>query len=69
MFIHEGYNDTTNDNDIAVLVLDQSLGFNDHVKPIQLRDPRSEPSGASFFETVPPYTFRMNIMQLITIIN
>ena len=48
VFAHKAYNGTTFNNDIAVVVLDQSLEFNDVVKPIQLRDPTWELPGANF---------------------
>ena len=43
--MHKAYNDTTYNNDIAILVLSQPLNFDDRVKPIQLRDPRWELPG------------------------
>ena len=39
IFIHPAYNGATWNNDIAILVLNESLQFNDYVKPIKLRDP------------------------------
>ena len=49
VFVHKAYSNTTYDNDIAVMVLNQSLDFNDHVKPIQLRDPSWELPGRGIF--------------------
>ena len=35
--IHENYNTTTWDNDIALLILNEPLRFDDYTKPIRLR--------------------------------
>ena len=47
LYVHEHYNESTWVNDIALLVLNESLTFNDYVKPIQLRDPSWELPGIS----------------------
>ena len=47
VFVHKNWNSKTWDNDIAVLVLNQSLEFNDHVRPITLRGPDWELPGAN----------------------
>ena len=46
LFVHQNWNNITFDNDIAILVLNQALDFNEYVKPIQLRDPSWELPGA-----------------------
>ena len=48
VFVHRKYNKTTWDNDIAIVVLNQSLELNEHVQPIRLRNPSWELPGANF---------------------
>ena len=45
---HEKYDNVTWVNDIAILVLNESLEFNDYVKPIKLREPDWNLPGLNF---------------------
>ena len=49
-YIHEKYNKqrVDSEDDIAILVLAESLTFNENVKPIQIRDPSWELPGLEF---------------------
>ena len=50
VFANKEYNITTFDNDIAILVLNQSLQIYDFVSPIQLPDPKWLLTGEKMFE-------------------